>query len=281
MTLQELLAEGEMTLEKAGVPEAKINAWHLFAHVTGMTRSAFFLKQSEDAEEWQERYEEVLRQRMTRKPLEHITHETEFMGLPFYVDENVLIPRQDTECLVEEILPLVKGMDVLDLCTGSGCIGISLAVLGGCRSVTLADLSEEALAVAEKNAQMNHVVVTLVQSDLFRKVEGTFGIIVSNPPYIPTAEVEKLMPEVRDHEPHMALDGDADGLLFYRRIIRESSQYLRSGGWLCFEIGFDQGKAVSTLMKEAGYARVTIKKDLAGLDRIAMGQCPGMEESDV
>lgn len=281
MTLQELLAEGEMLLEKAGVPEAKINAWYLFAYVTGMTKSAFFLNQAEDAKEWQERYEEVLRQRMARKPLEHITHETEFMGLPFYVDEYVLIPRQDTECLVEELLPLVKGMDVLDLCTGSGCIGISLAALGGCRSVTLADLSEEALAVAEKNARTNQVEVSLVQSDLFRKVEGTFDIIVSNPPYIPTAEVEKLMPEVRDHEPHMALDGDADGLLFYRRIIDESSQYLRSGGWLCFEIGYDQGKAVSTLMMDAGYARVTIKKDLAGLDRIVMGQCPRMEESDV
>ena len=278
MTLQELLREGETTLDKAGVPEAKINAWYLFSYVTGMTKSAFYLNQTEDATKWQERYEEVLGQRMMRRPLEHITHETEFMGLPFYVDEHVLIPRQDTECLVETVLPLVKGRDVLDLCTGSGCIGISLAVLSDCHSVTLADLSEEALTVAERNARMNHVEVTLVQSDLYREIKGVFDIIVSNPPYIPTVEVEKLMPEVRDHEPRMALDGDADGLFFYRCITKESGQYLRCGGWLCFEIGFDQGRAVSTLMREAGYTRVTIKKDLAGLDRIVMGQYPGMEE---
>lgn len=272
MTLQELLKMGETSLEQAGVPEASINAWYLLSFVTGMTKSAFFLRSMEDAEKWHKRYEEVLQQRMRRKPLEYITHETEFMGLPFCVDEHVLIPRQDTECLVEEILPYVKGKDVLDLCTGSGCIGISLGVLGECRSVTLADLSQEALQVAAQNAASNHVAVTLVQGDLFESIEGTFDVIVSNPPYIPTAEMMELMPEVREYEPHMALDGKADGLFFYRRIIEESSEYLRRGGRLCFEIGYDQGEAVCSLMKKAGYDLVTIKKDLAGLDRVVAGR---------
>lgn len=279
MTLEELLKKGEMTLEQAGVPEARINAWYLLSFVTGMTRSAFFLKCAENAETWQSKYEEVLYQRMARKPLEYITHETEFMGLPFYVDEHVLIPRQDTECLVEEVLPFVRGKDVLDLCTGSGCIGVSLGALGECRSVTLSDLSKEALQVAKRNAHTNHVMVTLVQGDLFETVEGPFDVIVANPPYIPTAEVAKLMPEVREHEPHMALDGTEDGLFFYRRIIEESSRHLRRGGWLCFEIGYNQGEPVSSYMKEAGFHEVTIKKDLAGLDRVVLGR--RMEEENV
>lgn len=273
MTVQELLVYGERILKQADIPEAKVNAWHLFSYVTGMTKSKFFLQAEEKAcEKWQTQYEEVLSQRMTRKPLEYITNETEFMGLPFYVDECVLIPRQDTECLLEAVLPFVKGKAVLDLCTGSGCIGISLAVLGACRSVTLADLSEEALRTAQRNARLNQVDVTIVQGDLFENIEGTFDVIVANPPYIPTAEIGQLMPEVRDYEPHMALDGMEDGLYFYCRIIEESIRYLRRGGWLCFEIGYNQGKAVRSYMEESGYVDVMIKKDLAGLDRVVAGR---------
>lgn len=279
MTLSELLKKGERTLEKAGVPEARVNAWYLLSFVTGMTKSAFFLKNEEEAENWQSLYEEVLKQRMTRKPLEYITHETEFMGLPFYVDERVLIPRQDTECLVEEVLPLVKGKDVLDLCTGSGCIGVSLGALAECRSVTLADLSQGALHVAGNNAQTNCVEVSLVQGDLFENIKDKFDVIVSNPPYIATKDVGNLMPEVRDYEPQMALDGAEDGLFFYRRIMETSSQFLRNEGWLCFEIGYDQGESVSSLMRAAGFHEVTIKKDLAGLNRVVLGR--RMEEENV
>lgn len=272
MTVRELLAYGENTLVQADVPEAKLNAWYLFSYVTGMKKSDYFLKGTDNAQEkWKKKYEELIRLRITRKPLEYITHETEFMGLSFFVNEHVLIPRQDTECLVEEILPLAKDKDILDLCTGSGCIGISLGHLTPCHSVMLADLSQEALLVAEYNANMNQVRATLVQGDLFEHVEGTFDLIVSNPPYIPTRDVETLMPEVKDYEPRMALDGSEDGLHFYRRIVKESLPYLRVGGWLCFEIGYDQGQAVASFMKEAGYTQVVIKKDLAGLDRIVQG----------
>lgn len=279
MTLQELLRYGESKLREADVPESKINAWYLFSHVTGMTRSDFFINGTMDADKWQSQYEEILKQRMKRKPLEYITEETEFMGIPFYVNEHVLIPRQDTECLVEQVLPLVKGKDVLDMCTGSGCIGVSLSVLGDCHSVTMSDLSKEALAVAKRNATSNQVTATFIQGDLFEAITQSYDVIVSNPPYIPSEEVMKLMPEVKDYEPLMALDGTKDGLHFYRRIVEESNKYLRLGGWLCFEIGYDQGLSVSSLMEEAGYERVSIKKDLAGMDRIVMGR--RMEESYV
>ena len=279
MTLVELLKKGEADLKQANVPEAGLNAWYLLSFVTGMSRGDYYLKSAEDASQWQSRYEDVLRQRMERKPLEYITHETEFMGLPFYVDEHVLIPRQDTECLVEEILPLVRKKDVLDLCTGSGCIGVSLGVLGECRSVTLADLSEEALQVAGKNAKKNEAKVSLIQGDLFENIVDKFYVIVSNPPYIATNEIPALMPEVREFEPKMALDGMQDGLYFYRRIIHESLGFLQYGGWLCFEIGYDQAKPVGKLMQEKGFCNVMIKKDLAGLDRIVLGR--RMEDENV
>ncbi len=273
MTIREMLVDGERRLQQADIPEAKVNAWYLFAHVTGMTKSSFFLRAEEEAEDgWLTEYGHVLELRMARRPLEYITNETEFMGLPFYVDENVLIPRQDTECLVEEALPYVQGKDVLDLCTGSGCIGISLAVLGGCRSVTLADLSQAALRVARENAHKNQADVLFVQGDLFENIESTYDVIVANPPYIPTAEIGRLMPEVRDYEPLAALDGAEDGLHFYYRIIGESSRYLQFGGRLCFETGYNQGKAVRSYMEHSGYTDVEIKKDLAGLDRIVTGR---------
>lgn len=271
-TLGELLRMGEEILAKADVPEAGINAWYLFAHCFHMERSRFFLCREETvSDEERKEYEKLLAKRMARIPLEHITHETEFMGLGFYVDERVLIPRQDTECLVEEVLKISAGKKVLDLCTGSGCIGISLAALGKCAAVTLSDISADALAVARKNAEENKVQVNFVESDLFRHITGKFDIIVSNPPYIPTADIASLMPEVRDHDPLLALDGKEDGLAFYRRIISESRNYLEPEGKLYFEIGYDQGEAVKRLMEQTGFIRVEIKQDLAGLDRMIMG----------
>lgn len=273
MTWQEALRYAEEKLSKAEVPEARLNAWYLFAHVLAITRSEYFLREKEILEEGrQEQFEALLEKRSHRMPLEYLTGETEFMGLPFYVNEKVLIPRQDTECLVEEILPLVEGKTVLDLCTGSGCIGISLAVLGKSHRVWLSDLSVEALEVARENAKRNQVVVTLNQGNLFENISERFDVIVSNPPYIESAECDRLMPEVKDYEPRMALDGREDGLYFYREIIRQSVAYLKKDGWLWFEIGCHQGKQVVALMKEAGYEQVMIKKDLAGLDRIVGGR---------
>lgn len=273
MTLREVLDMGEGRLVAADVPEAKLNAWYLFAHCFGMDRGGFFLRSGQMADDGKVReYEVLLGRRAQRIPLEYITRETEFMGLPFYVDGRVLVPRQDTECLVEEALKSSEGKSVLDLCTGSGCIGVSLAVLGKCRSVTLADISAEALEVAVRNAEHNGAAVTVVHSDLFHNIRGRYDIIVSNPPYIPTGEIPNLMPEVRDHEPRAALDGEEDGLRFYRSIIREGGAFLKMGGVLVFEIGCDQGDAVSDMMCGAGFCRVEVKKDLAGLDRIVRGE---------
>ena len=276
MTLEEELHRGEERLRAAGVPEADLNAWHLFSHCMGIDRSRYFLrKDCPMPSDRRETYEQALEKRAERIPLEYISNGTEFMGLPFYVDENVLIPRQDTECLVEEVLRVSDGQDVLDLCTGSGCIGVSLSVLGGCHSVTASDISEKALRVAERNAQTNEAEISLVQSDLFASIEGTFDIVVSNPPYIPVGEMEGLMPEVREHEPELALAAAEDGLLFYNSIIKEIRRFLREGGWLFFEIGSGQGEAVSGRMRQAGFSGVEIKKDLAGLDRIVCGRLPG------
>lgn len=273
MTLREILTEGEGKLVSAGVPEAKLNAWYLFAHCFSMTKSQFFLRADEEAEDnGYRRYQELLDKRSRRIPLEHLTGETEFMGLPFFVNENVLIPRQDTECLVEEVLKFCDGADVLDLCTGSGCIGISLAKLAHCKSVMLSDISAEALKMAKKNAENNDVKVQIVESDLFQSIQGRFDLVVSNPPYIRSGEIPKLMPEVCEHEPLRALDGSGDGLLFYRSIIREIGAFLKNDATVFFEIGADQGEAVSQLMHEAGFRNVEVKQDLAGLDRIVCGQ---------
>lgn len=271
-TLAQVLRMGEDVLTEAGVPEAALNAWYLFAHCFRIDRSRFFLDRDQDADpQICECFEQALEKRCERIPLEHITNETEFMGLSFYVDERVLIPRQDTECLVEEALPLVQGKKVLDLCTGSGCIGVSLAALGKAGEVVLADISADALAVARRNAEDNRVAVRLCQSDLLAEINECFDVIVSNPPYIASAVIPELMPEVRDHDPMLALDGGEDGLELYRRIIKEAPEHLNPDGWLLFEIGYDQGEKLKNLMREAGFEDVQIKKDLAQMDRIAMG----------
>ena len=202
--------------------------------------------------------------------MQYLTGSTEFMGLPFFVNESVLIPRQDTEVLVETALAMMKPeCRLLDMCTGSGCILLSLAKLGTVAEGIGVDISEGALKVAERNREnLGLPQVRLVHSNLFESVEGVFDMIVSNPPYIPTEDIEDLMREVRDHEPHLALDGSKDGLLFYRKLAEESGRYLVPGGSLLFEIGYDQGGAVSQLLDQAGFKDIHVKKDLAGLDRV-------------
>ena len=223
-----------------------------------------------------ETYAAFLNEREGGRPLQYILGECEFMGLPFFVGEGVLIPRADTETLVEAVLEtaaregLKKG---LDLGTGSGCIPISLEKVGGL-SMTAVDISPRALGYAERNAERNKASVRFFSGDLFRPLpEGeVFDFIVSNPPYIPRGDLAGLMTEVRDHEPENALDGGADGLDFYRRILAESGLYLQEGGWIFFEMGYDQGSALMELMKEAGFVRLECRKDLAGLDRVVLGK---------
>ena len=279
MTLEEAYRLGSDVLNEAGVPDAGTDAWILLEHVTGVSRTRYYVNPRQVlSKEEEERYLSYIEKRKKRIPVQHLTGVQEFMGLEFIVNEHVLIPRQDTEVLVETIWEdLEPGMRVLDMCTGSGCILISLmkrmqTVLGedGIAGVG-ADLSREALQVAEENASKQKVGAVFVESDLFDKVEGTYDIIVSNPPYIRTSVIKELQEEVKLHDPYAALDGKEDGLFFYREIIKKSKEYLKKGGRLYFEIGYDQGEDVKKLMEEAGFSEVTVKKDLAGLDRVVFG----------
>lgn len=278
MTYRECYEQGCRTLQAAGIEEAALDARLLLEAVCGTDRNDLLVHGEQPvAPEAEEKYLNWIRQRAEHIPLQQLTGEQGFMGLTFNVNGHVLIPRQDTEILVEEVLKeLHDGMRVLDMCTGSGCILLSLLHYSNdCEGLGV-DLSAEALEVAGRNvlkvltpekAEHAH----FLQSDLFEKVEGKFEIIVSNPPYIASAEVEKLMPEVRDHEPRMALDGTEDGLYFYRRIIEEAGKHLVSSGMLFFEIGYDQGQAVSELMRTEGYCEVQVVQDYAGLDRVVFG----------
>lgn len=278
MTYRECYEQGCRTLQAAGIEEAALDARLLLEAVCGTDRNDLLVHGEQPvAPEAEEKYFGWIGKRAGRIPLQQLTGEQDFMGLTFNVNEHVLIPRQDTEILVEEVLKeLHDGMRILDMCTGSGCILLSLLHYSNdCEGLGV-DLSAEALKVAGRNvlkvltpekAEHAH----FLQSDLFEKVEGKFEIIVSNPPYIASAEVEKLMPEVRDHEPRMALDGTEDGLHFYRRIIEEAGKHLVSSGMLFLEIGYDQGQAVSELMRTEGYCEVQVVQDYAGLDRVVLG----------
>ena len=285
MTAAELIAQAAKRLSDAGVPEPELDAKILFLEAFHMDQVHFLMNRmrllTEEQRAQQETYEVMIDRRSTRVPLQQILGSQEFMGLTFRVTPDVLIPRQDTETLVEQVLHEQKDPDIrlLDLCTGSGCIAISLAVKGGYESVTATDLSEEALKVAERNAKTHQKKIIFRQGDLFstlpRTEAGTFDIITSNPPYIPTAVIATLEPEVREHEPMMALDGTEDGLRFYRQIAQEAGTWLKPGGAIYLEIGYDQGEAVSGLLREAGFDKVRVVKDLPGKDRVVCGVWPG------
>ena len=268
-TLKQLLQTGRELLRQQGIADADVDAWYLLAHVFELKRADMIMKGDTLADESKsEHYLTLIHQRCEHIPLQHITGSQEFMGLEFYVNEDVLVPRQDTEILVQEVLENCENKSVLDMCTGSGCIIISLAKLGKLTQAIGADLSTRALTVAEENVRRHQVAVELLQSDLFSNVEGSFDILVSNPPYIPTRDIDELMPEVRDHEPHMALDGREDGLDFYREISRSGKRHLNKGGLIFYEIGYNQGEAVKQILELEGFTDVMIKKDLSGLDRV-------------
>lgn len=281
LTLKQLYKVGTVKLAEEGIEEFSLDAWYLLEYVTGVSKAMYFAEPERAvSEENADRYIDCIRQRAAHIPLQHITGEQEFMGYPFYVNEHVLIPRQDTETLVEEAIQVMRPkMKILDMCTGSGCIALS--ILKMCREKYYmtelqgigADVSEEALKVARENGRRLGVPVTWIQSDLFAKIpkEEKYDVIVSNPPYIETAVIDTLQEEVRLHDPYIALDGKEDGLYFYRRIISEADKYLKPQGKLMFEIGCDQAEAVEELMKNAGYEQITVKKDLAGLDRVVYG----------
>lgn len=272
-TLATVLQQAQLQLEEAGIEEAKLDAWYLAMECFGINRTDYYMNPNlEVADEKFQQYQKLIDSRAKRIPYQYLTHSQEFMGLQFYVDENVLIPRQDTEVLVDLAMKVAEHADILDMCTGSGCIILSLGKLGKTKSLTAVDISTGALAVARHNAQSLQVPVTFIESNLFDNVEGTYDIIVSNPPYIPTKVIEELMPEVKAHEPMLALDGLEDGLYFYRIIANEASKYLREKGYIFLEIGHNQGDDVKNLLLDAGFEDVKVVKDLPGLDRVVTGR---------
>ncbi|MBQ9064998.1 MAG: peptide chain release factor N(5)-glutamine methyltransferase [Blautia sp.] len=289
MTLKELLKTGEKKLLQAGITEYDIDAWLLLSYVTGVSRAYYYAHQDKSVPENEvQEYIRASEIRAEHTPLQHITHQAFFMGYEFYVDENVLIPRQDTETLVSECLNVLEGThapEILDMCTGSGCILTSLLLLRPDASGTGADISKKALEVAEKNAVSlgSSERSRFVESDLFsasffdKKSSHNMykcDILVSNPPYIRTDVIESLAEEVKAHDPRAALDGGADGLVFYRRITEEAPDYLKAGGHLLFEIGFDQAEAAAALMEKAGFLDIRVIKDLSGNDRVVSGRMP-------
>lgn len=274
MNMEQLLQAGEQVLSQSEITESKIDAWYLMEYYFHLDRVSFWVNKSNlVSEEQEQEYLALIKKRSEHIPLQYITGEQEFMGLPFKVNEHVLIPRQDTECLVEKVLPLCKNKEILDMCTGSGCIAISLQKLGQARRTTGVDISDQALAVASENAKLNEVDIEWIQSDLFTSITEKYDIIVSNPPYIESEEVMKLMPEVLIHEPRIALDGKEDGLFFYQAIVEQAKEYLSEDGWLFFEIGYNQGEAVKQLLAKANFKEIEVIKDLSGLDRVVFGKC--------
>lgn len=290
MTLFHLLTEGTRALEQSGNPDAKNDANQLLLAAFHLDTVHFLLNRMQELEDndynrsCMELYRSMIQKRQRRIPQQQILGCQEFMGLNFYVNKHVLIPRQDTETLVERVLEeqgsRASGKTVLDVCTGSGCIAVSLAVKGAFASVTAADISEEALKVARRNADALGCAdrMQFFQGDLFAALEHSpvcrFDIITSNPPYIPTEVIKTLEPEVRDHEPMLALDGTEDGLHYYRRIALEAGAFLNEGGSIYLEIGYDQGAAVSGLMEAAGFINVQVLKDLPGNDRVVRADWP-------
>lgn len=279
MTWQALMKEELERLRQADIPEADSDIRLLAMDVAGCTYSTLILRMAEEVTEKQaQRLHAYVTERMTHKPCQYILGTQEFMGYEFATAEEVLIPRPETELLVEEACRIAENWKdtpdgrkrrVLDLCCGSGCIGISFSKLRHGRDlVELADISDAAIALTKKNRERLQADCAVIQTDLFMQIEGKYDMIVSNPPYIRTDEIPKLMAEVRDFEPHLALDGKADGLYFYDKIIREAREYLYEDEYILFEIGQDQLDAVRGLLVENGYTDIKGIKDYAGLDRI-------------
>ena len=274
MTHRKILDDAVKKLENAGIYEAKHDAWALFEASFNMSRTDYYMNDERDADaRMNELYAERIERRAKHEPLQYILGNTCFMGLDFTVTPAVLIPRFDTEVLVDEALRIIpEGSTVLDMCTGSGCMAISIALLGK-NNVTGVDISDDALHVAEINRVRLKATecVDFIKSDMFEAVNGTYDYILSNPPYIRSSDIDELADEVKNMEPRLALDGTEDGLFFYRILASESGRFLNKGGALIMEIGYDQAEDVSRLLEENKFADIRVIKDLAGFDRVVCG----------
>ena len=288
-TNRELLKEGSMQLRAAGITEADTDAWLLFSACMGLNRTEYLMRSDAVVpDDKAEEYLGKLKRRAGREPVQYIEETAPFMGFDFYVNENVLILRMDTEILVSEAIKRARIMfsqrqhdvnfRILDMCTGSGCIAQSTYLLlknEGCTvEVDAVDISEKALEVAGINASRLGAQVKLIRGNLFENVDNKYSMILSNPPYIRTDVIADLEPEVREHEPMLALDGTADGLYFYREITDKAWEYLENNGILMYEIGYDQALEVSDMLRQKGYTDIAVIKDFAGLDRVVAAKRP-------
>lgn len=278
MTYSELFEKSVIQLKNASIEEASSDVTLLFDYILGVDRAFMFMNGNDTVpDDACDKLLNAVSIREKRVPLQHITGFQNFMGLEFKVSKDVLVPRFDTECLVEEAMLVTNDNDkVLDICTGSGCIIISLMNYKNGIEGYGADISKEALNLANENAERlckPDNKPQFILSDLFEGVNHTdFDVIVSNPPYIKTSDIETLMSEVKDYDPYIALDGGEDGLLFYREIALKAPDYLKKGGYLLVEIGFDEGDAVKELLIQNGFDCVKIIKDLSGCDRVVSGR---------
>jgi release factor glutamine methyltransferase len=265
---------GYNNLQNAGISEAKLDARLLLEYVCGTDHNTLLAHPDREvSSEEYDKYLECIDRRKKREPVAYIIGQWDFMGITFEVNSDVLIPEQDTEILAEEAMTVVEdGMRVMDLCTGSGCIALSILNYKNDVRAVCTDISEAALEVAKRNAVKLGMdeKVQFIKTDLFPEESiGKFDLIVSNPPYIATKVIETLAPEVKDYEPRLALDGEEDGLCFYRRIIDNADKYLYSSGYLMLEIGFDQKEAVTELLRKKGfYHDIEVIKDYSGNDRV-------------
>lgn len=285
MTLKEAVMWGKNKLTEADIKNADYDSFELLSFINGMTKTSYFVNGNSDiSEETFSKYRELIEKRASHVPLQHIVGSTCFYGYDFEVNSDVLIPRHDTEVLVEAVSKLKFNkedgacINILDMCTGSGCIAITLSKLINNSQVLGVDISDKALLVANRNkTKLDAANVSFLQSNLFDELDGfeIFDCIVSNPPYIPTADINELEDEVRLHDPMLALDGHEDGLDFYRTITNESKHFLKKNGWLCYEIGATQAQDVLELMDKAGFSDIKVIKDLAGLDRVVIGRKVG------
>lgn len=282
ITYEQALSEGRSRLQESGIEEYAVDGFLLMSEILGMTKTAYYMRQKDIIPDKDyEKYMTAVHRRQNREPLQYITGHAYFMGYDFAVNPDVLIPRMDTECLVLETEKIIKQSNVtdtdgkcrlLDMCTGSGCILVSLALRNPMIEGLGADISEKALKTAKENARrLQCENAEFIRSDLFEDISGKFDIIVSNPPYIKTGVISSLMEEVKTYEPYNALNGHEDGLYFYEKITKQSLNFLDDGGFLCYEIGYDQGAEVVSVMTENGFKNCRVIKDLAGLDRVVTG----------
>lgn len=277
MTIKQAITKGMIMLKSNNVESPKLKARLLLQYVLDKPRQYIIVYDNKEIDKQQQWQYFVNIEKLTKGiPLQHITHRQEFMKMDFFVDENVLIPRPDTEILVEEVIKIAQKYNsprVLDLCTGSGAIAISLKKFVPNADITAVDISEKALEIAQKNAEKLEAKINFVKSNLFDKLDNKkFDIIVSNPPYIRKDEIKKLSEEVQK-EPKIALDGGEDGLDFYRIIAEQAINYLKTGSFLCFEIGYNQKNDVIKIIEdEQNYKNTYCKKDLYGNDRIIITQ---------